>query len=108
MSRKLSIHESSGSCPDSRVAHLRRLFGSLQYPLSPEGERVLAAAKVGLRLIRKEAPVKKKPGLKKPSIYTGPKVVEENFPDSIREMLKLHRKETNDEHRTQPLRPDHA
>ncbi len=85
MARKLSIHELRGA-----KAQVSRLMGSLHYPLSPEGERVLKAANAGLKLIRDS------------------KVREENFPDSIRELLHLHRKEMGNTHPTQPLRPDHT
>lgn len=107
MARKLSMHDSAPGT-DSRVAHLKRLVGSLQYPLSPEGERVLAAAKVGLKLIRKDMPEKKAPKSVKTIQRPSAKVVEENLPESIREMLVLHRQRDNNDHPTQPLRPDRA
>lgn len=107
MARKLSMQDTAPSS-DSRVAHLRRLFGSLQYPLSPEGERVLAAAKVGLKLIRKDTPEKKSAPRAKPVKQPSSKVVEENLPASIREMLVLHRELDKNQHPTQPLRPDRA
>jgi|GEM_PF-6517821 len=101
MARKLSLRELRDS---SMKSHIGRLMGSLHYPLSPEGERVLAAAKVGLQLIRERKTPEKKTKRK----VTDSRVVEENFPDSIREMLKLHRNELSKLHPTQPLRPDQA
>ncbi len=101
MARKLSHQEIRESS-----AQLSRLLSSLQHPLSPEGKRVLAAAKVGIQLI-KEAREEKKTPRKKPRVAR--EVREENFPDSIRELLKHHRNtEGDDEHPTQPLRPDRA
>jgi hypothetical protein len=101
MARKLSIPGT-----DSREAQLRRLMSSIHYPLSPEGKRVLAAAKVGLQLIRREAsPERKVAAKKKPASSSN--VIEENFPQSIREMLVQYRKqEEKNAHRTLPLRPD--
>lgn len=85
MARKLSLKEIRGA-----REHVSRLMSSLQYPLSPEGKRVLKAANAGLKLIRDS------------------RVIEENFPDSIRDMLVMHRKEMSNAHPTQPLRPDQA
>lgn len=105
MARKFSMQDSSR--PDSQAAHLKRLVSSLQYPLSPEGERVLAAAKVGLKLIRKEAPEKKTgPKLVKSAQRPNSRVIEENLPDSIREMLIMTREQERNGHPVQPLRPD--
>lgn len=84
MARKLSPQQLQDS---SVTAQVVRLLGSLQHPLSPEGRRVLRAADAGLRLVRDA------------------EVHEENFPDSIRELLKQYREE---EHPTQALRPDRA
>lgn len=84
MARKLSLSELRDS---SVTAQVVRLLGSLQTPLSPEGRRVLKAADAGLKLIRNS------------------QVHEENFPDSIRALLKQHREEP---HPTEPLRPDHS
>lgn len=100
MARKLSLHEIRESS-----AQLTRLLSSLQHPLSPEGKRVLAAAKVGLKLIRES---RKEKGVPKRKFTTAQKTREENFPDSIRELLELHRKVLGDEHPTLPLRPDRS
>lgn len=99
MARQQSLQEIRDSS-----AQLSRLLSSLHHPLSPEGKRVLAAAKVGLQLIKEAREDMKKPR-KKPA--GAQQTREENFPDSIRELLALHRKVAGDDaHPTLPLRPD--
>lgn len=101
MARKLSLQEIRESS-----AQLARLLASLQHPLSPEGKRVLAAARVGLQLI-KEAREEKSSQRKKPEGAQPTR--EENLPESIRELLAVHRNAGEDgEHPTQALRPDRA
>lgn len=104
MARKLSLLEIRESS-----AQLSRLLSSLQHPLSPEGKRVLAAAKVGLQLIRDSRKDSKEKAVPKRKFSTAQSTREENLPDSIRELLALHRKVLGDDaHPTLPLRPDRA
>ena len=88
---------------NSDITEFRRLVQSLHYPLSPEGKRVLAAAKVGLRLIQERTEEVKRakravlPQLhvqrQKPAraVAGGTPLCENKLPSCIQEMLAKHR-----------------
>jgi hypothetical protein len=75
------------------ISHLERMLRSLEGPLSPEGKRVLAAARAGIEMLthrKEEVPqlhvARRKRALR--SVSGGAPLREDMLPDRIREMLE--------------------